>query len=64
MVAASWQCVSSYSGAQCHEGKTSMDLLEQEVVSGSGSNRAICKSAPRPDLPLIFYRPDALPAAV
>jgi len=25
-----------------------VDLLEQEIVSGSGISRAICKSAPRP----------------
>ena len=29
------------------EGKTSRDLLEQEIVSGSGISWAICKSAPR-----------------
>jgi len=28
--------------------KTNMDLLEQEIVSGSGMSWAICKSAPRP----------------
>jgi len=30
------------------EGKTNMDLLEQETVSGSGICWAICKSAPHP----------------
>jgi len=30
------------------KGKTSLDLLEQEIVSGSGISWAICKSAPRP----------------
>jgi len=30
------------------EGKTSLDLLEQEIVSGSGISWAICKSAPWP----------------
>jgi len=46
-----------------------MDLLEQEIVSGSGISWAICKSAPRPrqtTMPAshhsVFYRPDALPA--
>ena len=45
-------------------------LLKQETVSGSGISWAICKSAPRPrqittPTPhhLVFYRPDALPAA-
>jgi len=28
------------------EGKTNLDLLEQEIVSGSGINWTICKSAP------------------
>ena len=51
------------------KGKTSLDLLEQEIVSGSGISWAICKSAPRPrqiTTPTshhsVFYRPDALPA--
>ena len=45
-------------------------LLEQEIVSGSGISRTICKSAPRSrqiTMPAphhsVFYRPDALPAA-
>jgi len=29
------------------EGKTNLDLLEQEIVSGSGICWAICKSPPR-----------------
>jgi len=32
---------------QNHSGKTNLDLLEQETVSGSGISWAICKSAPR-----------------
>jgi len=28
------------------EGKANLDLLEQEIVSGSGISWAICKSAP------------------
>jgi len=32
---------------QNHSGKTSLDLLEQEIVSGGGISWAICKSAPR-----------------
>jgi len=31
---------------QNHSGKTNLDLLEQEIVSGSGISWAICKSAP------------------
>jgi len=30
---------------QNHSGKTNLDLLEQEIVSGSGISWAICKSA-------------------
>jgi len=30
------------------KGKTSVDLLEQEAVNGSGISWAICKSAPHP----------------
>jgi len=33
------------------KGKTKLDLLEQEIVSGSGICWAICKSAPRPRQP-------------
>ena len=39
------------------EGKTNLDLLEQEIVSGSGISWAICKSAPLPrhiTMPLSF----------
>jgi len=50
-----------------HSGKTNLDVLEQEIVSGSGISWAICKSAPCPrqiTMPAltIFYRLDALPA--
>jgi len=31
---------------QNHSGKTNLDLLEQEIVSGSGISWAICISAP------------------
>jgi len=55
---------------QNHCGKTNLDLLEQEIASGSGISWAICKSAPRPrqiTMPAphcsVFYRPDALPVA-
>jgi len=56
-----------------HKGKTNLDLLEQEIVSGSGSSWSAgrwCKSTPHSrqitmTAPhhLVFYRPDALPAA-
>ena len=52
------------------KGKTNLDLLEQETVSGSGISWAICKSAPHPRqattpacITQFFYSPDALPAA-
>ena len=52
------------------EGKTNLDLLEQETVSSSGVSTAICKSVLRPSQTTTpaphhkdFYRPDALPAA-
>jgi len=51
------------------KGKTNLDLMEQEIVNGSGISWAICKSAPCPrqittpeSHQLVFYRPDALPA--
>jgi len=34
--------------SQYQKGKTNLDLLEQEIVSGSGISWAICKSAPCP----------------
>ena len=52
------------------KGKTNLDLLEQEIVSGSSISCAICKSAPwsrHITIPAshhsVFYRVDALPAA-
>jgi len=42
--------VSSY-----HKGKTNLDLLEQEIVSGSGISWAICKSAPHPSTPPLGF---------
>jgi len=55
---------------QNYYGKTNLDLLEEEIVSGSDISWAICKSAPRlrqifMSAPhhSVFYRPDALPAA-
>ena len=52
------------------KGKTNLDLLEHETLSGSGISWAICKSAPHPrqiTMPKphhsVFYMPDALPAA-
>jgi len=57
--------VSSYQNGKTRKVKTNLDLLEQEIVSGSGICWAICKSAPHADNhpnipPLSFYRPDAL----
>jgi len=50
------------------KGKTDLNLLEQEIMSGSGISWTICKSAPWPrhiTMPAshhwIFYRPDAQP---
>ena len=62
------------SGTTCvnrhQKAKTNLDLLEQELVSGSGISWSICKSAPCPrqiTTPAphysVFYRPDAVPAA-
>ena len=55
---------------QYQKGKTNLDLLEQETVSGSGISWAIYKSAPHPrQITMLaphhsgFYKPDALPAA-
>jgi len=38
--------VSRYQKDKTSKGKTNVDLLEQEIVSGSGICLAICKSAP------------------
>jgi len=40
--------VSRYQKGKTRKGKTNLDLLEQETVSGSGICWAICKSAPQP----------------
>jgi len=52
------------------KGKTNLDLLEQQTLSGSGISWAISNSAPRPrqvTTPALhhsgFYRPHAIPAA-
>jgi len=37
-----------YQKGKNQEGKTDLDLLEQEMVSGSGISWAICKYAPHP----------------
>jgi len=56
--------------SQYQKVKTNLDLLEQEIVSGSGISWAICKSASHPrqiTMPepnhSVFYKPDVLPAA-
>jgi len=43
--------VSRYQKGKNQEGKTNLDLLEQEIVSGSGISWAICKSVPHPRQP-------------
>jgi len=43
--------VSSYQKGKTRKVKTNLDLLEQEIVSGSGICWAICKSAPHPSQP-------------
>jgi len=61
--------VSRYQKGKTRKTKTNLDLLEQEIVSGSGICWAICKFASHPRQPhqhpttQFFYRPDALPAA-
>jgi len=40
--------VSKYQKGENQEGKTNLDLLEQEIVSGSSICWTICKSAPHP----------------
>ena len=40
--------VSRYQKGKTRKVKTNLDLLEQEIVSGSGICWAICKSAPHP----------------
>jgi len=44
--------VSRYQKGKTRKGKTNLDLLEQEIVSGSGICWAIYKSAPHPRQPL------------
>jgi len=61
--------VSRYQKGKTWKGKTNLDLLEQEIVSGSGICWAICKvcTSSQTTTPTshhsVFYRPDALPAA-
>ena len=43
--------MSRYQKGKNQAGKTNLDLLEQEIVSGSGIRWAICKSAPHPRQP-------------
>ena len=43
--------VSSYQKGRTRKVKTNLDLLEQEIVCGSGICWAICKSAPHPRQP-------------
>ena len=62
--------VSRYQKGKNQEGKTNLDLLEQETLRGTGICWAMYKFAPHPKqitMPAshhsVFYRPDALPAA-
>ena len=62
--------VSRYQKGKTKKVKTNLDLLEQEIVSGSGISWVICKSAPRLrqiTMPAphhsVLHRPDALPVA-
>jgi len=61
--------VSRHQKGKSRKVKANLDLLEQEIVSGSGISWAICKFAPHPrqsrqhPTTQFFYRPDALPAA-
>jgi len=66
-----WHFVRDYSGEPVPESKTNLhvDLLEQEIVSGSGISWAICTSAARPrqiTMPAphysVSYTPDDIPA--
>ena len=66
----SWILFGTTRVSRHQKGNTSLDLLEQEIVSGNGISRAICKYAPWPKhitMPAshhsVFYRPDALSAA-
>ena len=43
--------VSRYQKGKIRKAKANLDLLEQEIVSGSGISWAICKSAPHPRQP-------------
>ena len=61
--------VSRYQKGKTRKGKSNLDLLEQEIVSGSGhllGYMQICTSS-QTTTPTshhsVFYRPDALPAA-
>jgi len=65
----SWMLSGTTRVSRHQKGKTNLDLLEQEIVSGSGISWVICKSAPwlrHVITPVshhsVFYRPDALPA--
>ena len=43
--------MSRYQKGKTRKGKTNLDLLEQEIMSGSGICWAMCKSAPHPRQP-------------
>jgi len=61
---APWTLSGTTRVSKYQKGKTNLDLLEQETVSGSGTSWAICKSALHPrqtTMPAfhhsVFYRP-------
>jgi len=45
----SWTLSRTTPVSRHQKGQTNLDLLEQEIMSGSGISWAICKSAPRQD---------------
>jgi len=45
---AAWTLSGTTQVSRYQKGKTNLDLLEQELVSGNGISWVICKSAPRP----------------
>jgi len=66
----SWILIGTTQVSRYQKVKTCLDLLEQEIVSGSGISWTICKSAPWPKQITMpaphhsdFYRTDAFPAA-
>jgi len=60
--------VSRYQKGKTSKGKTNLDFLEQEIVSGSGicwanASMHLTQTTTLTSHHSVFYRPDALPAA-